>query len=1783
MKNCILLLLFLLISLFGFGQGLDGNITPSSPAICSGAAVVLNANGTGGTPGYTYFWITTGENTQSITITTARTYTVRITDQAGSTKDVSITIAANTTPDPPTATNTSGAVCINSSARLEATAPAGATFIWYANSQGGEPLATGAVFNTPPITTASTIYYVSASVNECESRRIGVAVSLAANPTVVGATVCANNSAILTASGAQDYVWWDASSGGNQVGSGPTFPTPVLTQTTTYYVEGITASGCRTERIPVVATVTQAPGAPTVSAQPYIICINSRATLQATGPAGVLFDWFDVAEGGVSLITSPDYTTPVLSANKTYWVQASLNECSGPRTRVEVVVNDIPEVPQATSDGPVCVNASATLRVTNPAANRSYQWFETATSLTSIHTGTVFNTPAITGATTFYVRAVNGPCISGAFPVQVTLLPVIEKPNVSGATLICSASTTDLNIIQPNANYIYEWFATESAVTPIHTGTAFTTPLVDRDTTFYVQARSGNCTSARTAITITLLPLPPQPSYTPVNPICYNTTATLVADNGTAYRWYTSEFGGSPISSDRIFTTDKLTINATFYVANLVDGCESKRTAVSVSVNAQIPAPAVDDPGAAVCRGTSVTLHAHSSSGVLQWFLTDVGGNKIFEGPDYQVTVNNTTTFYVQVANGDCISARTPVTINVLPYVSRQFEYSAGTYCPTSGNQSPTIYVSGGTFNGSAGLVINSVTGEIDIAATGLGRFTVNYTTNNGSCNITTTAAIDIVASADAEFSYNSNIFCQGGTNPRPQFTSGSRGQFTASPGGLSINSVTGEIDLSLSQPGNYTVTNTVTLSCGGSDVETFPVQIRASVVVNAGNDRYAAREPFTLSGTLSRNTTVMWTTTNGQGVITNPTSLNNAVYTPGANDTDVTFILTASDAGACGDQTARVTITFINRPNAPATTTDTVCVGNRATLTAFVSGATSYKWYSVSVGGPSLHTGANYTTDPLMTVGVSSFWVEALVNGVNGPREEVRVLVEEKPSIPTVAGARDICTGDTTLLIATSTNAIRYRWFNADKFPVPGGDTLRVPVFTNTSYFVQAEGHDCVSAMFEVPLTVKPLPQIISDRSIEICSGTTISYSIESDLTGTTFTWSRDALAAINNNQPGSGSGDIISETLTSSSPAVQTVTYVIRPTSPGGCPGEPFNYTVVVNPMPVLTSDREPAVCNNMELGYLATFNPGVNEFSWSRDAVEGISNLSVADQASRNIREALHNTTNVPKTVIYRFTFTTASGCTNTFNLPVVVNPSAVIDSKDFDLACANVPFVYQITSNVDGATYNWLRYETGDNPQASRNDVTSINETLINNSSQQLDVYYFITPMFNGCPGEPFTYHVIVNPQPAQPVLNANIYVCEDNTLTLQTDAVPGATYRWTLVDGSSKDTPDPVLNINNVTLANAGTYSLVVIVNGCSSVAGTREVFVNRKPVADAGPAQTVCPTATEVSLNGSVQGGTTSGIWSGGTGTFSAINDLRAKYFPSDQDKANGSVTLTLTSASPDDCTPAVSQVLITFGFEKVADAGADQTVCSQETNVNLTGTIAAGKGSAAWETSGTGGFDAQNQSTTVYHPSQADFAAGFVILTLRASAPGACDVAEDEMRVTFAPPPTVTADASPVRYVLKGRTITLHPIVSDENVTYQWTANPASVIISDPTVRNLVVTGGEQDVIYTVTVTNALLCTSVSSDVLVKVSPQLIAPNTFTPNADGSNDLWVLQGVEAYQNVVVDIYNRLGQVVYHSVGYPKPWDGTSGGKPVPFGVYYFIIDTKEFDQKLSGYVTIVR
>jgi len=88
----------------------------------------------------------------------------------------------------------------------------------------------------------------------------------------------------------------------------------------------------------------------------------------------------------------------------------------------------------------------------------------------------------------------------------------------------------------------------------------------------------------------------------------------------------------------------------------------------------------------------------------------------------------------------------------------------------------------------------------------------------------------------------------------------------------------------------------------------------------------------------------------------------------------------------------------------------------------------------------------------------------------------------------------------------------------------------------------------------------------------------------------------------------------------------------------------------------------------------------------------------------------------------------------------------------------------------------------------------------------------------------------------------------------------------------------------------------------------------------------------------------------------------------------------------------------------------------------------------------------------------------------------------------------------------------------------------------------------------------------------------------ELIIYDAFSPNDDGHNDYWNIQGILAYPECVVKVFNNWGSLVFTSpMGYPSPWDGKFNGNSLPAGTYYYVIDLGDGSSPLSGAVNIIK
>jgi gliding motility-associated-like protein len=85
------------------------------------------------------------------------------------------------------------------------------------------------------------------------------------------------------------------------------------------------------------------------------------------------------------------------------------------------------------------------------------------------------------------------------------------------------------------------------------------------------------------------------------------------------------------------------------------------------------------------------------------------------------------------------------------------------------------------------------------------------------------------------------------------------------------------------------------------------------------------------------------------------------------------------------------------------------------------------------------------------------------------------------------------------------------------------------------------------------------------------------------------------------------------------------------------------------------------------------------------------------------------------------------------------------------------------------------------------------------------------------------------------------------------------------------------------------------------------------------------------------------------------------------------------------------------------------------------------------------------------------------------------------------------------------------------------------------------------------------------------------------IRPVVITPNGDGINDTWIISNLSAYPGATIDVFNRYGQLVFHSENNSRPWDGTYNGRSLPLATYYYIIDLKNNEKKIAGSVTIFK
>ncbi|MCA6364977.1 MAG: hypothetical protein IM638_18245, partial [Bacteroidetes bacterium] len=675
----------------------------SLPTVCNGNPVSLSATGAN-----TYVWNPgnlTGSSV-SVTPTSTTTYTVTGTNTLTGCSNMQ-TLAVTVLPTPTvTANATSNSICFGGSTSLNANGAD--TYVWIPGSL------TGSVVSVSPTVTTTYTVIGTNSLTGC-SNTATITITVNTPPTVtasaVATTICSGGSTILSASGADTYVWSPGNLSGSSVSVSPS-------TTTTYTVTGTNNfTGCSNTAISTI-TVSSLPIVSTsLSASP--ICLGNSAILSASGAN--TYTWNPGNQNGASISVSPTSST-------TYTVIGTNTStgCINTATTT-IIVNPLPLVNANASIPNICSGGSATLSATgatnfvwNPGNLNSASVNVSPTSTT---TYTVTGTNASTGCTN-----------TATTTISVNPLPIITA--VSSVSVICVGESTTLTA---SGGDIYVWSPGNLSGSSVNVSPTVTTSY----TVTGINTLTG-CTNTAT-VTITVNPLPSVSATSFASSICLGSSTTLIASGASTYVWNPGNQSGASVIVSPTSTTT-YTVTGT----NTVTGCVNTQTLL-VTVN-PLPQLTTTSSVPAICIGDQVTLNASGASSYV-WNPGNQSGASVIVSPTsttmYTVTGTNIVT--------SCVNTQTLlVTVNPLPQLTTTSSVPAiciGDQVTLNATGASTYVWSPGNQSGASVIVSPTSTTTYTVTGTNTVTGCVNtqtlLVTVNPLPQLTTTSSVPAICIGD--------------------------------------------------------------------------------------------------------------------------------------------------------------------------------------------------------------------------------------------------------------------------------------------------------------------------------------------------------------------------------------------------------------------------------------------------------------------------------------------------------------------------------------------------------------------------------------------------------------------------------------------------------------------------------------------------------------------------------------------------------------------------------------------------------------------------------------------------------------------------------------------------------------------------------------------------------------------------------------------------------------------------------------------------------------------------
>lgn len=398
------------------------------------------------------------------------------------------------------------------------------------------------------------------------------------------------------------------------------------------------------------------------------------------------------------------------------------------------------------------------------------------------------------------------------------------------------------------------------------------------------------------------------------------------------------------------------------------------------------------------------------------------------------------------------------------------------------------------------------------------------------------------------------------------------------------------------------------------------------------------------------------------------------------------------------------------------------------------------------------------------------------------------------------------------------------------------------------------------------------------------------------------------------------------------------------------------------------------------------------------------------------------------------------------------------------------------------------------------------------------------------------------------------------------------------YRWTSPSGAALTQYDDKLVLTNLV---DGNYTLVATntTTGCSN---SRVFTVTRVAPDTFSPSVSITPVTCGLGNNGGI------------TVAFNGVN-IPATYLWTNQngfvtnkkDVTNaipGKYTLTVTDGHYGCQSVLLQDIVIPEIPKLIFDASnspiAQNDVCDQQfgkiTGVKVDGTTGVPPYSYQWTDVATGKVVGTQQDLTGVGRGT------YQLVVTDGTACGRLDehdipavvVGNDE---NIPAPPAINGQR-----ICDPQTVALNVRNPEQHGIYKLYEHYNDIVPAATSVNGQFTTNVKQSTDYYLTFTIGS-CESSRTKVHIEVVlVDISMGNTFTPNNDGKNDTWKITGLEKFPGTTVQIFSREGKLVFSSVDYAKPFDGTSGGKVLPVGTYYYVININIPCKIISGNLTIL-